>query len=122
MGRHHIRFQIEKMISNRFFIGIVTSSQTDPSSVFSPFSTVNGWWPCLHAVVCGVSEKSSTVKEMKKGDELTLILDCDNKQIYIIHDRTKQILQLAVDIQKCPFPWKLVVGLVDVGNGIRIIR
>jgi BMFP domain-containing protein YqiC len=122
IGRHHIPFQIENKVNNNFFIGIVTFSQTDSSSVFSSTSTVNGWWLCLYAIVCGVRRTFSTITEMMEGDELTLTIDCDKKQIYINHDRTKEKLQLSVDIQKCPFPWKLVVGLGRTGNGIRIIH
>jgi hypothetical protein len=122
VGRHSIHFQIENRVNDNFFIGIVTFSQTVPSSIFSLASTVNGWWIGDYAVVFGVVQAGSNATEILKGDELTLTLDCDKRQIYLNHHRTKRTSQLSIDIQKCPFPWKLVVGLSCVRNSIRIIH
>jgi hypothetical protein len=121
MGGHRIHFQIEKKTDNNFFIGIVTLSQTDPSSIFSLVTTVNGWWRCDYSVVYDSIEKASQDSEMLEGDRLTLTIDCDQKRIQLEHHRRKRILKLSVDTQKCPRPWKLVVGL-SPASGIRILH
>jgi hypothetical protein len=121
VDRHFIHFQVEKRTDDNIFIGIVTLSQTDPSSVFSTTTTVNGWWRCDYSIVYNVAEKASQHSEMLEGDRLTLTIDCDQKRIHLEHHRRKRILQLSIDTQKCPFPWKSVVGL-GPGSGIRILH
>jgi hypothetical protein len=120
-GNHRIDFQIEKMADNNFFIGIVTHSQTVASSVFSSNTTVNGWWRCNYSVVYGTATKGSAYSDILQGDKITLLIDCERKQIHLEHHRKKQPLQLSIDTQKCVFPWKLVVAL-SAGNGIRIVH
>jgi hypothetical protein len=120
-GGHLIPFRIEKKIDSNFFIGIVTLFQTDPSSVFSSGTTVNGWWRCDYSVVYNSAEIPSKDSELLEGDRLTLTIDCDQKRIQLEHHRKKRILKLSVDTQKCPFPWKSVVGLGSA-SGIRIIH
>lgn len=123
MGTHRIRFRIEKQTDTNFYFGIVTFSQMDSTSVFSAETTVNGWWRCDYAVVYGkVIDPPSNRAILEEGDEVTLTLNCDQRQIYLNNQRTKRILRLSVDIQKCSFPWKFVVGLGSIGNCVRIIQ
>jgi hypothetical protein len=56
------------------------------------------------------------------GDEIILTLDCDNKQIQLQHHRTKRLAQLSVDLDKCPFPWKIVIRLQSAGDCVRILQ
>jgi len=121
-GTHRIRFQIKEQINPYFFIGIVTFSQTDPSSVFSRTTSVYGWWPATYVVKSGKPQKKSPTTNILQGDQITMTLDCDRRQIYFDHHRTNTNLQLSVDIRNCPFPWKLVVGLGCIGNCIQIIH
>lgn len=121
-GKHLVRFRIEDKTSENFYFGIVTLSQIDSASIFTSATTVNGWWRCHYAVVFGeIQEPSSTIK-LLEGDEMTLILDCDEREIYLYHHRTKRSLHLPVDIERCPYPWKVVVGLATVGNSLQILH
>jgi hypothetical protein len=121
IGIHHIHFRIEKTTDDLFFIGIVTFSQTQPSSVFTQPSTVNGWWPSRYAIENGRTREKSSTTSIMQGDQITMILDCEQRQISFDHHRTKQILKLSIDIQKCSLPWKLVIGLGVPGNSLRIL-
>jgi hypothetical protein len=122
IGRHHIRFRIGKQGETNYFIGIVTSTQINFSSVLSSTSTSNGWWLNGNAIVnnrCGQELREIQILE---DDEVTLTLDCDQKIIYHQYLRTKDMFQLPIDIQKCPLPWKIRIGLRGLGNCLRIIH
>ncbi|CAF1029648.1 unnamed protein product [Adineta steineri] len=120
-GTHHIRFQIKKKANETFFIGIVTYSQMDPSSVF--FTTaINGWWLDSYWISNGRSRGKQCMSDILEGDEIILTLDCNQRRIYLAHPRTKTLLQIRIDDKKCPLPWKIVVGLGGIGNCIRIIN
>jgi hypothetical protein len=120
-GTHRIRFRIEKQVETNYFIGIVTSTQTSFSSVRSSSSTCNGWWLNSNAIVN--NQRGADLRKIKilEDDEVTLTLDCDQKIIYHEYRRTEDVFQLLIDIQKCPLPWKIRVGLRGLGNSIRII-
>jgi len=65
--------------------------------------------------------KSSSTTIIKKGDDVTLILDCDHREIRVNHHRTQQMAKISIDLQKCPFPWQILVTLDDVGDCVRIL-
>ncbi|CAF4246956.1 unnamed protein product, partial [Adineta steineri] len=58
---------------------------------------------------------------IRTGDEVTMILDCDNAQIRFEHHRINQNSLLPVDLHKCPFPWKIFITLRSPGDSIRIL-
>jgi hypothetical protein len=121
-GTHQIHFRIEKMTNENFYFGIVTFSQMDCALVYSSQTTVNGWWRCNYAVVHGKVEGTMSSIKILEHDEITLTLNCDNKQISLNHHRTKEMLQLPIDVKRCPLPWKLIVGIASIGNCVRILH
>jgi hypothetical protein len=123
-GKHQIRFRIEKMGELRLFFGIIRSlenisrsgqAQTNNNSLY-------GWWDLNEAIVNGKVQTSKYRNIVTTGDEVTLILDCDNKQLQLQHHRTKRLAQLLIDLDKCPFPWKIVIRLQSAGDCIRILQ
>jgi hypothetical protein len=54
-------------------------------------------------------------------DELHLIIDCDEKQIKLIHDRLKTTCTLSVNSELAPFPWQYLVVLCNSGDSVRIL-
>lgn len=121
-GQHHFRFRIIRKSNGNFYFGIVTQTQNDAETIFSTATTVCGWWRCDYAVVLGEVRRGSSTTEISEGDEMTLILDCEQRKISIDHHRTQQSAHLLIDTEKCPFPWKLVVAMSSVGNCVRIIN
>ncbi|CAF0939854.1 unnamed protein product [Rotaria sordida] len=130
-GKHHIRFRIEKMGDLRLFFGIIRSleniirsgqTQNNNNYNYNYNNSLYGWWDLNEAIINGKVQTTKYRNILSTGDELTLILDCDNKQIQLQHHRTKRLAQLLIDLNKCPFPWKIVIRLQSAGDCVRILQ
>ncbi|CAF1208503.1 unnamed protein product [Rotaria sordida] len=130
-GKHHIRFRIEKMGDLRLFFGIIRSlenisrsgqTQNNNNNNYNYNNSLYGWWDLNEAIINGKVQTTKYRNILSTGDELTLILDCDNKQIQLQHHRTKRLAQLLIDLNKCPFPWKIVIRLQSAGDCVRILQ
>ncbi len=123
-GKHQIRFRIEKMGDLRLFFGIIRSLENISRSgqAQNNNNSLYGWWDLNEAIVNGKTQTSKYRNIVVAGDEVTLTLDCDNKQIQLQHHRTKRLAQLSIDLEKCPFPWKIVIRLQSVGDCVRIVQ
>ncbi|CAF0939176.1 unnamed protein product [Rotaria sp. Silwood1] len=123
-GKHQIRFRIEKMGDLRLFFGIIRSLEniSRSSQAQNNNNSLYGWWDLNEAIINGKVQTTKYRNIVSSGDELTLILDCDNKQIQLQHHRTKRLAQLLIDLNKCPFPWKIVIRLQSAGDCVRILQ
>ena len=120
-GTQHIRFRILEKFYDSPFFGIITGSQNNTEHVLDSIST-NGWWNFDFPIING--ERSHRVgrdKIIRSFDDITLTLDCDRKQIFLKHHRTKRLLHLPIDMRACPFPWKMLVVLHRRDDSVRII-
>ena len=120
-GTHHIRFRILERFYDPPFFGIITGSQKNVDHILESFST-NGWNNFDFPIING--EKQPGVvrdKIIRQMDELTLTLDCDRKQIFLKHHRTKRLVHIPIDTRGCAFPWKLLVVLHRRGDAVRMI-
>lgn len=119
-GTHHIRFRVLEKFYDAPFFGIVTASQKNVEHVIESISA-NGWGNFDFPVVNGEKDpRFGRDKVIRALDELTLIIDCDRKQIFLKHHRTKRLLHLPIDLRACPFPWKMLVVLRRRGDSVRI--
>jgi hypothetical protein len=120
-GVHCIRFRIEQLSTDYFtFLGIINSSEQITTNIVKSTSC-HGWRELDYAVVSGKKRKSSLNSTIRTGDELTLMIDCDNRKIQLEHHRLNRILDISVDLRLCAFPWKIVVLLDCKGDCIRIL-
>jgi hypothetical protein len=53
--------------------------------------------------------------------EIELQLDCDNRKISYVNQRTKNRREMNVDITKCPFPWQVRFYLYKAGDCVRFL-
>lgn len=122
IGKHSVHFAIEKKGEALLFFGIITASKTYDQSFLNPNnSSVFGWYNMKLFVSSGISQGYHEENNLSSGDELTLMIDCDEHQIILQHHRSKRLFQLPVQLDKCPFPWKILVGLSNFHDCIRII-
>ncbi|CAF4116337.1 unnamed protein product [Rotaria sp. Silwood2] len=99
---HQIHFRIENKTSHNLFFDIKTTSYDMPvQNLTSPYTY--GWW------------------ELDQAIEITMTLDCGNRQIRFEHHRINLITHLSVDLEKCPFPWKILVTLRSTDDSVRIL-
>jgi hypothetical protein len=119
-GRHEIHFRIENKGSNNLFFGINTTSYDMPLQTLTS-SYVYGWWEFDQAIESVSGHRVHTDRNIRAGDDVTMILDCDDRQIRLGHHRMNMITHIPVELEKCPFPWKILVTLRSPGDSIRIL-
>lgn len=120
-GVHDVQFRIEKKGLSRLFFGIYSSlkKRVDAISAGSE-NSVYGWWDMNSGVVNGFKQDGSNEHIISTGDKIVLTLDCDHEQIQLYHIRENRQVQLPIDLDKCPFPWKIIVKLTANGDCVRI--
>ena len=120
-GIHRIHFQIEKKYSQYLFFGITSASEKLKSDM-STIQSMYGWWDLNYTVIDGVGNSANSEKTTQKGDKLTLVLNCDQHLIQLKHHRTNRSVELPVDLQQCPYPWKIVVRLDSPFDSVTIVH
>ena len=106
-GTHHIRFRIMEKFYDSPFFGVITASQQNTTRVLET-SSANGWWNFDFPIINGEKEnRTGRDKVIRRLDDLTLTMDCERKQIFLKHHRTKRLLHLPIELRACPFPWKI---------------
>jgi hypothetical protein len=121
-GLHQIYFRLDEQINSCPFLGIISSLEgLNLRKITLP--SANGWSDLDYTIVNGKSQATFVSnRTIQSGDEVTLILDCDNREILLEHHRTKRLVRQSIDIQECPFPWKILVALSSRNGSIRILN
>jgi hypothetical protein len=121
-GVHHIRFRIEQRNTLFYqFFGIVSSSEKSIKDIQTSTSR-HGWWDLDYNIAGGKKQRDNLTATIQRGDEVTLMLDCDNRQIQLEHYRTNRIAHMPVDLGLCAFPWKTIVLLGAKNDRVRILH
>jgi len=121
-GRHEIRLRIEESSGTWMFLGI--NSKITPLRCYSHTRKSAYGWSSNNYIWLKGSEQlnmSNPRIEMKMNDMITLTLDCDNRKISMLNERTKAEHELIVDINNCPFPWQLHLNLYEPQDSVRIL-
>lgn len=120
-GQSEIRFRVENKGTNNIFFGIKTTSPHTPVQTLT--STLNyGWWEFEQAIESVNGDRVHNDRNLRTGDEVTLSLDCDYRQIRLQHHRINMTKLLNIDLEKCPFPWKILIILRSPNDSIRILN
>lgn len=121
-GIYDISFRIEKKGLSRLFFGIYSTQKRRPDAISSgEENSVYGWWDMDSSVTNGTREEGGVEQIISTGDKIVLTVDCENHQIQLYHIRNNQQKELAVDLNKCPFPWKMIVKLTANNDCLRIL-
>jgi hypothetical protein len=121
-GVHHIRFRVDERSWRCYILfGIVNVSEKLTKYV-SKSTSCHGWWDLDCTVIGGEGKRHSFNINIVTGDEVTLILDCDNQRIQLKHHRTDRIVEMPIDLQLCAFPWKVIAGLWGGDDCVRILH
>ncbi len=57
-----------------------------------------------------------------QNDIIMLVIDCEQRKIELKNERSNRIMELPVDINKCPFPWQLHLNLHEANTRVRILN
>jgi hypothetical protein len=122
-GCHKIRLCPERSANKWTFLGInskLTPLQSQSNSCPSSYG-----WSTNHCSWSNGQPKSTLPNkciEMKTGDIIILIIDCDKFLIMMINERSEVKHELTVNLDYCPLPWQLQVILQEPLSRIRILR
>lgn len=121
-GVHDISFRIIKKGLSRLFFGIYSSVKPRVETISSGYeNSVYGWWDIDSGVLNGTRLESGLEHIISIDDKIVLTLDCEQRQIQLYHIRENRVVIIPVDINKCPFPWKLVMKLTSNGDCVRLL-
>ncbi len=123
-GEYIIHFQILNLTNNWIFIGIISKDSPIPDYP-SIGKTAYGWSGLNNVWRDGIrtTKLDEYISDFQNNDQIDFIINCDQKIIYLINQRTNLRYHLNIDINYCPLPWKLSIGFYNShGESIRIIQ
>jgi len=123
-GEHHLHFQIEYLTSNWVFFGIISKDAPLPDYP-SIGKTAYGWSGSNNVWRDGnrTNKLENYISDFNINDQINLVINCDQRRINLTNQRTNITYLLNVNINDCPLPWKLSVGLFhSPGERIRLIQ
>jgi hypothetical protein len=120
-GQHTHRFQIKNLRENGWIlVGIISKSESMNINSYNLPSSY-GWTTRGQFYIAGQYHKEQKNDDIIQNDIITLIIDCDQRKIQMKNERIGLIKELSIDINKCPFPWKLHFNLLTALTSIRIL-
>ncbi|CAF0766153.1 unnamed protein product [Adineta ricciae] len=125
-GCHTIRLKILRSTTPyNIFFGCI-SSERIPSIMNYNSSFAVGWFGHNEIYQHGIWNNNARIHhynsdDMQTNDIVCLTFDCDKKNIALFHERTNKTYKLAVNTDKAPFPWQLLVVLVNEGDSVKIL-
>jgi hypothetical protein len=121
-GSHQIRLGIEESSNTWILLGINSKSTPLKNESYKCKSTYG--WASDNKIWSYGQEKQNNSKnaiEIKKGDIISLIFNCDEQLITMINERTNMKYELLVNLTYCPLPWQLHINLNEANTRIRIL-
>ncbi len=117
-GKHLVRFKIEQYESHSSILFGITSKNA--SNISNPYKnpTLYGWTENNFVYLAGIPEKNfhGYQSDFRNNDIYVLTIDCNQKRINLINERTNRSFDLIINLRKCPFPWQLNVHLFNNGE------
>ncbi|CAF1176808.1 unnamed protein product [Adineta ricciae] len=122
-GQHRFRFQIQHLNENKWiFCGIVSKSVSLINTCHNSSSSY-GWSSTNQVYLNGKNQTGQKTykSDMDLNDILEFVVDCDRQKIRLINERTQSTYELNVNLNHCPFPWKLQFNLHFFNDRIRFL-
>lgn len=124
-GEHRLRFVIENLSGGKWiFFGIVSkNASAKVSEVAYEMSCGFSGGDTIWCYGSPMKNYNGYKSDFEINDTIELCINCDQRKIRLTNVRTQRTCILDVNIAKCPFPWKLSVGLYSSPNDrIHILR
>lgn len=115
-GRISLRYKIDRYSEGCDVKLGITSSKKSINSLVSDDLTFYGWTNDNDSVFLGGDKEPNHegyISDFQAGDVFELVLDCDQRMIQLTNERTNSVHKLDVEINKCPFPWKSHVRVIN---------
>jgi hypothetical protein len=125
-GHHTIRLKIENChLPYRMFLGCTSFQRVYKKIDFTSPDIVG--WSELNQIYehgrCNSNCKKYNYNSfmIKTNDVLCITFDCDKKQIKLFNERLKTTSKLSVNTNKLPYPWRLLLVMVEEKDCVRIL-
>ena len=89
-------------------MGICSENKPPVSPNFYDKPTTHGWFTHGYVITNGVSSLSGWPKVNEK-DILELTINCNERSLSILNERSRAQTSMQVNINEAPFPWCLLV-------------
>jgi len=122
-GKHYIRFLFEKNSTEYINSFVIISKLMPIGGKFFNYDVYG--WSTNDGIYCPGVEMAidENFRDMKGQTtfEIEFQLDCDNRKISYVNQRTKNRREMNIDITKCPFPWQVRFYLFEVGSRVTLL-
>ena len=119
---HELRFRLESKGTKSIFLGIISESEPFIPRIYKSPSAY-GWRFACSTGSSGTSTASNREgRPFQSGDEIVLKLDCDNRRLAFLHERTTTEDTMEIDLQICPLPWQIAISMSEKNDRVRIIQ
>jgi hypothetical protein len=113
-GIHRLRLSIEKFdcLSSWAFVGIISEGIRIENQTYSNRSSF-GWHLGRQSIIYDRQTSTShnyDGRNIRQGDILTIIIDCNQKTIEIKNERTLNTHMISINCNFCPLPWLFAVN------------
>ncbi|CAM4952886.1 unnamed protein product [Rotaria socialis] len=106
-GIHRIRLKLDKGTTN-ILIGICSQNKPPAGPLFYDKPTTHGWF--LHGYVVKNGQGSHPGwPQVSLGDILELSVNCNERSLSILNERSRAQNSMQVNIAEAPFPWCLYI-------------
>jgi hypothetical protein len=125
-GRRTITFKVEECNEPYLiFFGCISSQIDLEDDIFSSSAAV-GWFGSNQVYDHGHYRSSLDKYDyhtyfIQTNDILHLTIDCERKKIMLLNRRLNTQCTLPVNINKIPFPWQLLIVMLQNGDCVRIL-
>ncbi|CAF1331516.1 unnamed protein product [Rotaria sordida] len=123
-GQHRFRFKIEANGPDKWlFIGIASKNAPIKEASYCIQSSY-GWSGDNRVYISGAHQPgfNGYKGDIEKNDIVELFIDCDYRSIQLTNERTRSVHTLAIDMNKCQFPWQLNFNLFYLNDRVSILQ
>jgi hypothetical protein len=116
---HRIRVKLEKGITD-ILIGISSRDKSPSGPFFYNKPTTCGWFTHGYVVING-QNSSAGWSRAAENDIFELTINCNERSLSILNERSRAQNTMQVNIHQAPFPWCLFVLFRPVGSRVSLL-
>lgn len=118
-GIHQIRVKLEKGITD-ILIGICSRDRLPPGPFFYNKPSTCGWFTHGYVVTNGQTY-SVGWSRANENDIFELTINCNERLLTILNERSRAQSSMQVNMYQAPFPWCLFVLSRPVGSRVSLL-
>jgi hypothetical protein len=118
-GIHRIRLRLEKGTTNTL-MGICSQNQPPTGPSFYDKPTTHGWFTHGSVITNGQGSHPGW-PQVNENDILELTINCNERSLSILNERSRAQNSMQVNINGAPFPWCVLVLLYHKDSRLSLV-